>query len=104
MTLKALGLILSDVALAIMMICFSWVALVAWKVRRNDGIAASRYFQMMLGEWFFFVVFTIVYLDRRFNLVPGMDLLGYEWYWIFRLIVVVVIVRFWLVVPWRNKK
>jgi hypothetical protein len=82
---------------------------VYWRLRRTpagpDARARVRAFMFfMLAICLFFTWFTIVYWDRRFDIWPGVDLMkvmGFQWYWLPRLILGIGVVQFWRVLRSR---
>ena len=90
----------SDLALVFNVVCFNGVAIDAMRVARRVGwrslVGQFATFSIVLA--LFFDYFSIVYWDRRFNIIPGVDLfasMGLHWYWLPRAILGVAIIMFW---------
>ncbi len=89
MTLHTAMVWAGDVLLALNFIGLNILALYAWKARKRDGPVLRRMAEFLAVLALYFCWFTIVYWDRRWNVVPGVDLhawMGFEWYWVPRLL------------------
>lgn len=89
---------LSDIALVLLIACFVAFAWDAKRARNRNGVAIRRFSEFALSLAIFFGWFALVYFDRRFNVWPWADLvkvMGYEWYWPLRLMLVVTLTRLW---------
>jgi len=95
---RAFMVVLSDVTLYVLIACVAGFAVDTWFARKSNGRALLRFSEMMAGLTIFFGWFALVYLDRRFDVFPWADLfraMGYEWYWPFRLLLIIVVTRMW---------
>ena len=97
-SLRAFMVVLSDVTLYVLIACVTSFAVDTWFARKSNGRPLLRFSDMMAGLAIFFGWFGLVYLDRRFDVVSWVDLvkwMGYEWYWPFRLLLIIVVTRMW---------
>ena len=97
-TARVFMVALSDVALVVLILCIIGFALDAMRARNRNGPAIRRFAEFSLALAIFFGWFSLVYFDRRFNVFPWADLvqaMGYEWYWPFRLLLIVTLTRLW---------
>lgn len=90
---------MSDVSLVLLVACVIGFAIDAWKRRDHGGDALRRFAYFCMGMAVFFGWFALVYLDRRCpSCIPAVDLvqlMGYEWYWPFRLMLLITLWRLW---------
>jgi len=96
----SVGDIASDIALLILLVCLTGVMIDAIRVARRVGwrtqVGRFAIFTIILSSFFYW--FSLVYLDRRFDVWPQTDLnqaMGFRWYWLPRLVLSVGVVQFW---------
>lgn len=95
---------LSDVTIVVLVACLVAFALDARRARHRNGPAIRRFFDLAIALVIFFTSFAFMYVDKRFELVPATwkaypylptRYMGYEWYWTFRLMLLVAVTRLW---------
>lgn len=94
------GVWLSDVTLYILINLYIGFAIHAWRARSRNGPGIRAFSIHCAAQAIFFGWFGLVYLDRRFNIIPQYDLfsiMGYEWYWPFRLMLILAVTNLWWV-------
>lgn len=98
---------LSDAMLVLLALGQNLFLVFCWRARSRNGSVLRGMFIRELGWTLFIDFFTVVYWDRRWDVVPWVNLhewLGFEWYWLPRLIVVVTMGRlFWVLVHARAR-
>jgi hypothetical protein len=104
--LKTVMALFSDVVLIGVNVVVSGIAIdatrVAIRLGGSDGGRVRLFAVAMSALEVFLAFFSVVYWDRRFDVWPWADLnavMGFEWYWLPRLILVT---PFWFL--WRKLK
>lgn len=88
----------SDASLILLMLCLAGFTLDSWRARQKNGRVVRRFSEFSLAMFIFFGWFSLVYWDRRYDLVPGLDLFSMmtaEYYWPFRLMLAIAMARLW---------
>lgn len=92
--LHDLNVLLSDIGLYMLMACFTVLGIKARLIR--NGALSRRTSEFILSLAFFFDWFGLVYIDRRYDIIPWADLhgwMGFEWYWPWRFLLVITFIR-----------
>lgn len=87
---------LSDLALVVMIVQINAFAVFVWRARQRDGAVMRALALREAGLTLFLNFFTVVYWDRRWDVIPGLDLhatLGFDWPWVPRLLVILTTAR-----------
>lgn len=92
-TLRTFNILMSDATLLLLLYGVNGFAIVAWRVR--NGAVRRRFAEFILSLAFFFDWYSFVDWDRRFDIVPGLDLtlISFEWRWPFRILLVITLFR-----------
>jgi hypothetical protein len=96
--MQRFNVVMSDLVLILLVGCMIGFALAAWRARRRNGPVLRRFAEFSVALALFFVWFTVVYWDRRWNVWPWADLqaaMAFEWYWPFRLMLLIAFARLW---------
>jgi hypothetical protein len=94
----------SDAALLLLMMCLLGFTIDSWRARWADGLVVRRFSEFSLAMLIFFGWFSLVYWDRRYNIVPGIDLadlMTAEYYWPLRIMLALTMWRLWWVMKPR---